>query len=343
MTPPDRGSIELAEVRLSPAARHPIRPPVLIRRETMPEQLRTVRDAETLSATVPSASEPAGPDVSGPPFADDLHPAHVEETVITPLAGWPALDLKDLWNYRDLVYQLTLRNIKVRYKQTILGVLWAVLQPVLMTLVFAFTLRRFLPDANGQLPYPVLVLSGLLPWIFFQTAVTAAANSVVSSEGLVTKVYFPRLAIPLSAIAAALVDLGISFVVLVGMMVWYGIVPTASLVLLPLAVALLMASAAGIGTLLAALTVSYRDFRHAVPFVLQAWMFATPTIFLPGQGGRLSQVNPMTAPVDFFRAVTLGLPIPWQRVLCVAGVQAVLCVVGLYYFRRVEDSFADVI
>ncbi len=309
----------------------------------MPEQLRTVRDAKALSTTVPSESERARAAAGGSPLADDLHPAHVEETLITPLAGWTALGLKDLWKYRDLVFQLTLRNIKVRYKQTILGVLWAVLQPVLMTLVFAFTLRRLIPNANGALPYPIYVLSGLLPWIFFQTAVTSAANSVVSSEGLVTKVYFPRLAIPISAIAAALVDLAIAFIVLVGMMLWFGIKPTASLALLPLAIALLLASATGIGTLLAALAVSYRDFRHAVPFVLQAWMFATPAIFLPGDGGTLSQFNPMTAPIELFRAVTLGLPIPWQGVLLVAGVNAALCLAGLYYFRRVEDSFADVI
>jgi lipopolysaccharide transport system permease protein len=310
----------------------------------MPEQLRTLRDATALSATVQSDSEGAGANAGGSPLANDLSPSHVEETVITPLAGWTALGLKDLWKYRDLVIQLTLRNIKVRYKQTILGVLWAVLQPVLMMLVFAFTLRRLIPNASGELPYPVFVLSGLLPWIFFQTAVTSASNSVVSSEGLVTKVYFPRLAIPLSAIAAALVDLAIAFVVLVGMMLCFGFKPTPSLALLPLAIALLLASATGIGTLLAALAVSYRDFRHAVPFVLQAWMFATPTIFVKiDGGGGLSQFNPMTAPVDFFRAVTLGLPIPWQGVLLVAGVNAALCLAGLYYFRRVEDSFADVI
>jgi lipopolysaccharide transport system permease protein len=286
----------------------------------MPEQARTVGDAEVLAA-----------------------PVHIEETVITPLAGWPTLGVTDLWRYRDLVFQLTLRNIKVRYKQTILGVLWAVLQPVLMTVVFAFTLRRLIPNASGELPYPVFVLSGLLPWIFFQTAVTAAANSVVSSEGLVTKVYFPRLAIPLAAVAAALIDLGISFVVLIVLMLWYGIVPTASLALLPLAVALLLAAATGIGTLIAAVAVSYRDFRHAVPFVLQAWMFATPTIFVHLEAGRLSRFNPMTAPVDFFRAVTLGLPIPWASVLIVAGVHIALCFAGLLYFRHVEDSFADVI
>lgn len=309
----------------------------------MPDQLRTVRDATALSASVQPAPL-AGDHHSGTAAGAEPVPAErVEETVITPLAGWPALGLADLWRYRDLVYQLTVRNIKVRYKQTILGVLWAVLQPLLMTLVFAFTLRQLIPNAGGGIPYPVFVLSGLLPWFFFQTAVTAAAGSVVSSEGLVTKVYFPRLAIPLSAIAAALVDLAISFAVLVGMMVIYGIAPTARLALLPLAVALLLASATGIGTLLAALTVSYRDFRHAVPFVLQAWMFATPTIFANSIGGKLTQFNPMTAPIDFFRAVTLGLAIPWQSVLVIAGLNALLCLAGLFYFRRVEDSFADVI
>jgi lipopolysaccharide transport system permease protein len=212
-----------------------------------------------------------------------------------------------------------------------------------MTLVLAYSLQRILPNVEGNLRYPIFVLSGMLPWIFFQSAVIAAANSVVSSEGLVTKVYFPRLVIPLSAIAAALIDLAISCSVLVGMMLWYGIGPTANLLLFPLAVLLLLASATGIGTLLAALTVSYRDFRHAVPYVLQAWMLATATIFLPTSGGRLSQLNPMNAPIDFFRATTLGLPISWTSVLCIAALNAVLCLAGLFYFRRVEDSFADVI
>lgn len=302
----------------------------------MPEQLGTVRDAHS---SVPSAPT----EMSRSPGVDVPVAGGVEETVITPLAGWPTLELKDLWNYRFLIYQLTLRNIKVRYKQTLLGVLWAVLQPVLMTVVFAFTLGRLIGNVNDAMPYPIFVLSGLLPFVFFQTAVTAAANSVVSSEGLVTKVYFPRLVIPISAIAAALVDLVISFAVLIVMMFWYGIAPTASVLLLPFAILLLLASAVGIGTLLAALTVSYRDVRHAVPFLMQAWMFATATIFMPADTSRLSRINPMTAPVEFFRSVTLGLPIAWQGVIVIACVNAVLCVAGLLYFRRVEDSFADVI
>ncbi len=302
----------------------------------MPEQLGTVRDPHS-----PATS--AQTEMSETPGGEIPQQDGVEETLITPVAGWPSLELKDLWNYRFLVYQLTLRNIKVRYKQTLLGVLWAVLQPVLMTVVFAFTVGRLIGNADAVVRYPIFVLSGLLPFVFFQTAVTAAANSVVSSEGLVTKVYFPRLVIPLSAIAAALVDLMISFAVLIVMMLWYGIAPTASVLLLPFAILLLLASAIGIGTLLAALTVSYRDVRHAVPFLMQAWMFATATIFIPADTSRLSQINPMTAPVNFFRSVTLGLPIAWQGVIVIAVVNAVLCVAGLFYFRRVEDSFADVI
>ncbi|HEX4069918.1 MAG TPA: ABC transporter permease [Planctomycetaceae bacterium] len=310
----------------------------------MPEQVRTARDAPILSATDSSGSPTVGREANQRSSDEARDPALIEETVITPRAGWPALGLMDLVHYRDLLVQLTLRNIKVRYKQTLLGVLWAVLQPVLLTLVFAFSLRQFIPMASRQVPpYPVFVLSGMLPWVFFQTAVTAAANSVVSSEQLVTKVYLPRLAIPLSAIAAALIDLGISFVVLVGMMVWYGIAPSATILLLPLAVVLLVAAATGMGTLLAALTVSYRDFRHAVTFLLPAWMIATPTIFLENQSGGLARLNPMTAPIDFFRSVTLGLPVPWQSVLYAVVFIGVLCLVGLFYFRRVEDSFADVI
>jgi homopolymeric O-antigen transport system permease protein len=305
---------------------------------------------------------------------ETLHGERDVETIIEPQSGWPSLGIKDLWRYRDLVYNLTVRNVKVRYKQTVLGVLWAVLQPLVMMAVLSLTLQRFVPHASRELPYLVFVFSGLLPWFFFQTAVTTAANSVVGSEGLVTKVYFPRLAIPLSAVAAALIDLAIAFVVLLVLMLWYGIWPTARLALLPLAVAFLFMAAMGIGTLIAALTVSFRDFRHAIPYVLQVWMIATPTIYWPadvppaGSSGpvqtagraesqadssspayqkvgwfaRLSRLNPVTVPIDFFRAATVGRPIPWEG-LPMAGVEIVLFLAGLYYFRHVEDSFADVI
>jgi lipopolysaccharide transport system permease protein len=342
-------------------------------------------------AELRSDSTNSAPTVSGEPGAPGAQGLpHVPEFVIEPAAGWPALGLADLWPYRDLLFHLTLRNIKVRYKQTALGVLWAVLQPLLWMLVIWQGFTRWIPGTADVIPRPIFLFSGLLPWLFFQTAVTAAANSVVSSEGLVTKVYFPRLAIPFAAIAAALVDFGVSFVLLLLLMLWYGIVPGASLLLLPAAVLLLIAAATGFGTLMAALTVSYRDFRHAVAVLVQIWMFATPTIYLslpsspataaetsvsqphaadpqsaipqgtdPQTGaasdqtnltrtayksaGWLSTLNPMTGPIDFFRAATLGLPIPWGRVFASIVVNLAFCLAGIAYFRRVEDSFADVI
>jgi lipopolysaccharide transport system permease protein len=340
----------------------------------MSEHTGSARETETSAATAfaRGRSVSAGPaldpvtkefrDLPGPPLS---------ETHIHPQTGWPSLDLGELWKCRDLIGQLTLRNIRIRYKQTVLGVLWAIIQPVLTMAVFVI----FVPRTTGQFPNSVFVLSGLVPWFFFQTAVSTATNSVISSEGLVTKVYFPRLAIPLSAVAAALVDFAISFLVLVALMVWYRIVPGMEMVLLPLAVVLLTLAAVGIGCLLAALTVSYRDFRHAVMFLLPIWMLATPAIYvnheataLPvpatqsaqkkepptgvrgsltsanaSRGGWLARLNPMTAPVEFFRAAVLGTPVALDRVLISFVVNGVLCLVGLYYFRHVEDSFADVI
>jgi lipopolysaccharide transport system permease protein len=317
---------------------------------------------------------------SGPPAppeggeSADLLP--LPETHITPKSGWPSLDLGDVWKCRDLIGQLTLRNIRVRYKQTVLGVLWAIIQPVLTMAVFLYVI----PRSAGQLPNSVFVLAGLVPWFFFQTAVSTASNSVIGSEGLVTKVYFPRLAIPLASVASALVDLVVSFLVLAALMAWYGILPGAGLVLLPLAVVLLTLAAIGIGTLIAALTVSYRDFRHAVAFLLPVWMLATPAIYLNREApastapqsektvvaesedqkpltdvrgslnsgntsrvGWLARLNPLTVPIEFFRAATLGTPVSTGRVLITFVVNGVICLLGLYYFRHVEDSFADVI
>ena len=338
----------------------------------MPEESRAARESRT-SATamlIPGGSSPRT--VPGESDLTGLPP--LAETHITPKSGWPSLDLVELWKCRDLIGQLTLRNIRVRYKQTVLGVLWAIIQPVLTMAVFVIVI----PRTAGQFPNSVFVLSGLVPWYFFQTAVSTAANSVISSEGLVTKVYFPRLAIPLAAVAAALVDLGVSFLVLVALMIWYGFLPGAGMVLLPLAVVLLTLAAVGIGTLIAALTVSYRDFRHAVVFLLPIWMLATPAIYLnreaappapaaqssggsenagpltdvrgsinsgttAARGGWLARLNPMTVPIEFFRATVLGTQIGAGRVLISFVINGALCLLGLYYFRHVEDSFADVI
>jgi lipopolysaccharide transport system permease protein len=341
----------------------------------VPEQTRGVRESEAATATTFASGAAAAPILDRAP-SPNLPP--LPETHIMPKSGWPSLDLAELWKCRDLIVQLTLRNIRVRYKQTVLGVLWAIIQPVVTMAVFILYVR----GSAGQFPNSVFVLSGLVPWFFFQTAVSTAANSVIGSEGLVTKVYFPRLAIPLAAVAAALVDLGISFLVLLVLMIWCGILPGAGVALLPLAVVLLTLAAVGVGTLIAALTVSYRDFRHAVMFLLPVWMLATPAIYLnretPASGGSTTEVaqasvaekekslsvrgsleasgssasgrlgwlaglNPMTVPIEFFRSTTLGTPIGAGRVLISFLVNAALCLLGLYYFRHVEDSFADVI
>jgi lipopolysaccharide transport system permease protein len=342
----------------------------------MPEQTHAARESESSTASV-VAPEAAVPRIVRPQLPSSDLPQ--TETHIRPKTGWPSLDLVELWKCRDLIGQLTLRNIRIRYKQTVLGVLWAIIQPVLTMAVFVIVV----PRTTGQFPNSVFVLSGLVPWFFFQTAVSAATNSVVGSEGLVTKVYFPRLAIPLASVAAALVDLGISFLVLVALMPWYGILPAAGVALLPLAIVLLTLAAVGIGSLMAALTVSYRDFRHAVLFLLPIWMLATPAIYLnrdatgsstanaqvasqgaresenagpltgvrgslnaDGTSGRsvwLARLNPMSVPIEFFRAATLDTPIGAGRVLISFVVNGALCLLGLYYFRHVEDSFADVI
>src|SRR5579862_9671916 len=212
----------------------------------MAEQTRAARQTDTsLTATLPSGPLSHSPVVDDDSNSPDLP---LPEWRITPKSGWPSLDLGELWKCRDLIAQLTLRNIRVRYKQTALGVLWAIIQPVLTMAVFIYVI----PRNSGPLPNSVFVLSGLVPWFFFQTAVSAAANSVIGSEGLVTKVYFPRLTIPLAAVAAALVDLGVSFLVLVALMIWYGLLPGASVLLLPPAVVLLTLASVGMGALLAA-------------------------------------------------------------------------------------------
>lgn len=202
------------------------------------------------------------------------------ETVIRPASPWRLLDLVELWRYRDLVLILTWRDISVRYKQTVLGIAWAILQPAAMMAIFAVVFGRLAKLPSADLPYPLFVFAGLLPWTFFATAVTNAAHSVVENERLVTKVYFPRLAIPLAAVGAALVDFSIAFSLLIVLLGWYGVWPGWSLLVLPLAVLLLAVAAVGVGSLLAALNVAYRDFRYVVGFLVQLWMFGTPTIYM---------------------------------------------------------------
>ncbi len=275
--------------------------------------------------------------------------AEPARTVIEPPRGWQLINVRELWEFRELVYFLTWRDVKVRYKQTVLGAAWALLQPLLMMVVFTIFFSRMAGVPSGDLPYPLFAYAGLLPWTFFATAITAAGNSVVGSERLITKIYFPRLAVPFAAVGAAVVDFLIAFVLLLAMMAYYRIAPGMGLLLAPLIFGLIALAALGIGTLLAALNVAYRDIRYVIPFLVQVGMFATPAIYMQprASGGGWVQVllalNPMTSLIAAFRASMLGGPIPLGQLGAASAAVALAFLVGCFYFRKVEDGFADII
>ncbi len=271
-------------------------------------------------------------------------------TLIRPAQGWQLINFGELWQFRELIYFLTWRDVKVRYKQSLLGAAWAILQPLLMMIVFTIFFGRLAGVSSGGVSYPLFAYAGLLPWTFFATAVASAGNSVVGSERLISKIYFPRLAIPFAAVGAAVVDFVIAFSLLIGMMVYYRIAPGPGLLLVPLIFAAILLAALGIGTLLAALNVAYRDFRYVIPFLVQVWMFATPTVYMQPQAasaGRvhvlLAVLNPMTSLIDAFRISALGGPIPWGHLALSTAVVVLVFLAGCLYFRRVEDGFADII
>jgi homopolymeric O-antigen transport system permease protein len=271
-------------------------------------------------------------------------------TVIERRSGWQPFNLRELWRYRELLYFLTWRDVKVRYKQTVLGAAWAVIQPLGAMAVFALFLGRA-TGLTGDLPYSysLFVLAGLLPWMYFSNALGSAGQSLVSNQNLVTKVYFPRLLIPLGAVGAGLVDFFVAFVLLLVMMPFYGVWPGWGFLWLPLLVGLLVVAALGVGTLLSALTVAYRDFRFVVPFLVQLWMFATPSIYMqaerviPGRWQWLLPLNPADGLVVNFRQAVLGGPMDYYALAVSSAVSVVLLLLGCLYFRRVERSFADVI
>lgn len=262
--------------------------------------------------------------------------------------SWPSLRLKDLWEYRELLYFLVWRDIKVRYKQTALGAAWAILQPILTMLVFSLFFGRLAKVPSDGVPYPVFVYTALLPWQLFAFALTESSNSLVANQNLITKVYFPRLAVPIGAMLAGLVDFGISFLVLLGLLFYYGITPTITLLALPLFLLLAIAAALGVGLWLCALNVQYRDVRYTIPFLTQFWMFATPVAYssslVPAQWRALYGLNPMAGVVEGFRWALLGkTPAPGPLLAVSVAVVVVILVGGLYYFRSMEKTFADVV
>jgi lipopolysaccharide transport system permease protein len=267
--------------------------------------------------------------------------------VIEARRGWRALDLKELWAYRELFYVLTMRDIKVRYKQTVLGFAWAIIQPVMMMVVFSIFFGGLAKVPSDGIAYPVFVYAALMPWTFFQNAINASSNSLVGSAHLVSKVYFPRLIIPLSSVGSGLVDFSISFAVFLGLMVYFGVALTANMLVVPLLVLGVVFTALGVGTFLSALTVAYRDFRYVVPFMLQFWMFATPVVYpaslIPEQWRWAYFLNPMAGMIEGFRSALLGRPFDLPALGLALAVSAALFAGGVAYFEKVERRFADII
>lgn len=266
---------------------------------------------------------------------------------IQPKRGLATMDLAELFYYRDLLFFIAWRNVKVRYKQTILGALWAILQPFLTMIVFSVFFGSLAKVPSDSVPYPIFVYAGLLPWTFFSNVIRFSGTSIIEDERLITKVYFPRIIIPSSVIGVELLDLGISFAVLLMMVVYYGIGFSAGIFLLPFLLVIMITSALGVGLFLSALTVAYRDFRYIVTFLVQLWMFISPVVYpvtlVPKTWRWLLAFNPMTGVIDGFRSAILHKPFDIQ-VLLISFVSAVIIFfAGLIYFRYKERAFADLI
>jgi len=269
-------------------------------------------------------------------------------TIIEPSRGWIRVNLRELWEYRDLLFFLSWRDISVRYKQTLLGATWAVLQPFLSMVVFSLFFGRLARMPSDGVPYPIFSYVALLPWQYFSSAMSQSSNSLVVNSHMLTKIYFPRLVIPLSAILPPIVDLAIAFVVLLGMMAFYGIAPTWNVVWLPLFLLLAIVTALGVGLWLSAMNVQYRDIRYVVPFLAQFWMFASPvtysTSIVPEQWRALYGLNPMVGVIEGFRWALLGTGTPPGPTVAVSVLVTLLLVLsGLFYFRHMEKTFADVV
>jgi lipopolysaccharide transport system permease protein len=269
--------------------------------------------------------------------------------VIEPRPGWRLVNAGELWRARELMLFLAWRDVTVRYKQTALGAMWAVLQPLAAMLVFTLFLRRVASQADSTVPYGLFVFAGMLPWTFFANSISAAGISLVNERTLITKIYFPRLLVPMSTIVAAFVDFCVGFCVLVVMMVIYKVPPGWNLLALPALVGLLAVAALGVGTLLSSLTVAYRDFRHVLPFLMQIWMFATPSVYLQAQGAlgpraqRVMLFNPAHGLITNFRVAVLGGTFDLGALMSATIISFALLLIGCLYFRRVERTFVDVI
>lgn len=287
----------------------------------------------------PQASALPGPPAHGLPETPLIR--------IRPSKKWVALHLRDIWAYRELLYFLTCRDVKVRYKQTLLGAAWAILQPLFTMLIFTLFFGKLAGIPSDDIPYPLFAYAGLLPWTFFSNAVTNSGNSLVGSSNLITKVYFPRLIIPGAAVAAGLVDFVIAFVILIGLMVYYRAGVTWNILMLPLLVWLTTLLALGMGMWMSALNVKYRDIRYALPFLIQLLMFATPIIYpislIPAKWRWIMLLNPLAGIIESYRSAFFGREFDWLALALATIITLVLLVYAAFTFRRMEKSFADIV
>ena len=310
----------------------------------MPSDKRAGRVVKRIVATTTTESEDQA--------VEQPHNLVLQEKpfiVIEPTRNWVALRLSDLWAYRELLYFLTWRDVKVRYKQTALGVAWAIIQPVFTMIIFTLFFGKLagIEAQTGGIPYPIFAYAGLLPWTFFSNALSASGNSLVGSANLITKVYFPRMIIPGAAVAAGLVDFAIAFLILIALMFYYGVTLSLNILMLLPLVLLTALLALGMGMWLSALNVKYRDVRFALPFLIQLWMFVSPVIypstFLPAKWRWLLMLNPLTGIIEGFRSALFGRAFDWTALALSTLIALVLLVYSSYSFRRMEKSFADIV
>jgi lipopolysaccharide transport system permease protein len=275
-------------------------------------------------------------------------PSESHVIVVKPSKGWISLKLKELWEYRELLYFMAWRDIKVRYKQTVLGAAWAIIQPFFIMVIFSIFFGRLARVPSDGLPYPIFAYAALVPWTFFANGLNQASNSLVGSANLIRKVYFPRLVVPISSVISGVVDFVLAFIVLLGMMLFYGFTPTVNILWLPLFVLLTFVTALGVGFCLSALNVQFRDVRYTVPFLMQFWLFATPIAYpsslLSEPWRTLYGINPMVGVVEGFRWALLGTDTAPGAIILVSSLVALaLFIGGAFYFKRLERSFADVV
>ena len=266
---------------------------------------------------------------------------------IRPTKSWSGEEFRAIWDYRELLLFLTWRDIRVRYRQTVIGLLWVVIQPLFTMLIFTLFFGRLVGVPSDGAPYPIFAFAGIVPWTFFANTVNTSSNSLVGSSNLITKVYFPRLIIPGAAVMAGMVDFSVAMVVMGGLMAFYRIEPTINILILPLLMVLTALLALGVGMWMSALNVKYRDVRFALPFVLQLMMFATPIIYpssmVPAPWSRLMVLNPLAGLIDGYRSAVLGRPFNWQSIGFTTGLTILLLFWAAAYFRRTERHFADIV